>query len=156
MSTDSKLKTCDLCCHDPAAWVVSECGHHSCLTCAARLRILCEQKECPVCHLELDQVRAKFAHHSPATFYYSLASLVLWTQPSSEEKKASLVPCLAYHQSQGRFQGVYMYIKVWAFPYKAPGLPHKWSLKTPLHSGHSRVSFLAFSARVLTSWRAGQ
>ena len=90
MSTDSKLKTCDLRCHDPATWVISECGHLSCLTCAARLRIFCEQKECPVCRLELGQVRAKFAHHSPATFHYSLASLVLWT--SRQAKRVSLVP----------------------------------------------------------------
>ena len=75
MSSRSEVKTCDLCCHEPAAWVVSECGHLSCLSCAARLRILYEQKECPVCRLELEQVRAKLSHRGPTSLDYSLAVL---------------------------------------------------------------------------------
>ena len=75
MSSRSEVKTCDLCCHEPAAWVVSECGHLSCLSCAARLRILCEQKECPVCRQELEQVRAKLSHRGPTSLDCSLAVL---------------------------------------------------------------------------------
>lgn len=59
VQTERRLSTesaCSLCCHDTKVWVVSPCDHHVCLTCAARLRVLCDTKECPVCRENNDKV----------------------------------------------------------------------------------------------------
>ena len=52
----SGSKACSLCCREASAWAVSVCDHPSCLTCYARLRVLCGQKECPVCREQLELV----------------------------------------------------------------------------------------------------
>lgn len=54
---DTKQTTCVVCCHETKMWGVGECNHPTCLLCCARLRVLCEQKDCPVCRLGLKQVR---------------------------------------------------------------------------------------------------
>lgn len=52
----SMESACSLCCHETKEWVISPCDHHICLTCAARLRVLCDTKECPVCRENNEKV----------------------------------------------------------------------------------------------------
>lgn len=40
---------CTLCCEESGAWAIGSCDHFVCLTCSARLRIICGKKECPIC-----------------------------------------------------------------------------------------------------------
>ena len=49
---------CELCYHDTRNWAVGECDHPTCLRCSTKLRLLCGQKECPVCRLTLKKVCA--------------------------------------------------------------------------------------------------
>ena len=53
-STGEQL--CTLCCQETVAWAVPACDHALCLTCVTRLRVLCEQKECPVCRETIEKV----------------------------------------------------------------------------------------------------
>lgn len=48
---------CDLCCHETKDWVLGQCDHPTCLRCSTKLRLLCGQKECPVCREPLKKVR---------------------------------------------------------------------------------------------------
>lgn len=48
---------CNLCYQETEAWAVGECDHALCLPCSARLRVLCDQKECPVCRVSSPKVR---------------------------------------------------------------------------------------------------
>ena len=57
--SDSGEEVCALCCQEAGAWAVGTCEHPVCLTCSARLRILCQQKECPVCRERNDKVSFK-------------------------------------------------------------------------------------------------
>ena len=43
---------CTLCCQEATVWVVGPCDHTLCLTCSARMKILCKKNECPVCRVE--------------------------------------------------------------------------------------------------------
>ena len=47
---------CTLCCEESSAWAIGSCDHFVCLTCSARLRVLCEKKECPICRERNDKV----------------------------------------------------------------------------------------------------
>lgn len=54
--TTAAVSTCVLCCHVSDLWAIGECNHPTCLLCSARMRVLCNQKDCPVCRLSLSQV----------------------------------------------------------------------------------------------------
>ena len=53
---------CVLCCHVSEVWVYGECNHPICLVCCARMRVLCDQNDCPVCRLSLNQVGCGLFH----------------------------------------------------------------------------------------------
>ena len=57
-SSNSGDNICTLCCQEPSIWVISPCDHPVCLTCATRLRALCEVKECPVCRESNEKVKS--------------------------------------------------------------------------------------------------
>lgn len=47
---------CELCYHDTKDWAVGQCDHPTCIRCSTKLRLLCGQKECPICRLPLKKV----------------------------------------------------------------------------------------------------
>ena len=51
-----KQPKCVVCCDESQTWAVGACEHATCLLCTVRLRVLCEQKECPVCREKVDKV----------------------------------------------------------------------------------------------------
>ena len=52
---------CNMCCHETTNWALGKCDHPTCLQCTTKLRLLCEQKECPVCRLSLKKVSIGYA-----------------------------------------------------------------------------------------------
>ncbi|KAF5899288.1 E3 ubiquitin-protein ligase [Clarias magur] len=62
---------CVLCCQDIDIYAVGKCDHPVCYRCSTKMRVLCEQKYCAVCRVELDKVIfvrklqpfAALAHH---------------------------------------------------------------------------------------------
>lgn len=49
---------CVLCCQDIDIFAVGKCDHPVCYRCSTKMRVLCEQKYCAVCRVELDKVAA--------------------------------------------------------------------------------------------------
>lgn len=49
---------CVLCCQDLDIFAVGKCDHPVCYRCSTKMRVLCEQKYCAVCRVELDKVAA--------------------------------------------------------------------------------------------------
>ncbi|KAK3532491.1 hypothetical protein QTP86_018533 [Hemibagrus guttatus] len=47
---------CVLCCQEIAIFAVGKCDHPVCYRCSTKMRVLCEQKYCAVCRVELDKV----------------------------------------------------------------------------------------------------
>ncbi|KAF7691110.1 E3 ubiquitin-protein ligase ZNF598 isoform X1 [Silurus meridionalis] len=47
---------CVLCCQDFELFAVGKCDHPVCYRCSTKMRVLCEQKYCAVCRVELDKV----------------------------------------------------------------------------------------------------
>ncbi|XP_027004257.1 E3 ubiquitin-protein ligase ZNF598 isoform X1 [Tachysurus fulvidraco] len=47
---------CVLCCQDIDIFAVGKCDHPVCYRCSTKMRVLCEQKYCAVCRVELDKV----------------------------------------------------------------------------------------------------
>ncbi|KAF4074060.1 hypothetical protein AMELA_G00250320 [Ameiurus melas] len=47
---------CVLCCQDIDLFAVGKCDHPVCYRCSTKMRVLCEQKYCAVCRVELDKV----------------------------------------------------------------------------------------------------
>ena len=54
--SETGKEICTLCCEEASAWAVGSCEHAVCLTCSARLRVLCGKKECPICREVNDKV----------------------------------------------------------------------------------------------------
>lgn len=54
--------TCLVCCEDlpsyrhKAIFAIGACNHMICYYCSTKMRVLCEQSECPICRLELSEV----------------------------------------------------------------------------------------------------
>ena len=51
------MDACSLCCNESQSWAVGPCEHATCLVCSVRLRVLCDQRDCPVCREKLNKVR---------------------------------------------------------------------------------------------------
>uniref|UniRef100_A0A3P8WQ14 RING-type E3 ubiquitin transferase n=1 Tax=Cynoglossus semilaevis TaxID=244447 RepID=A0A3P8WQ14_CYNSE len=49
-------KHCVLCCQEVEIFAVGKCDHPVCYRCSTKMRVLCEQKYCAVCRVELDKV----------------------------------------------------------------------------------------------------
>ncbi|KAM9844110.1 E3 ubiquitin-protein ligase ZNF598 [Aulostomus maculatus] len=47
---------CVLCCQDVDIFAFGKCDHPVCYRCSTKMRVLCEQKYCAVCRVELDKV----------------------------------------------------------------------------------------------------
>ena len=57
VATQSECEwSCLICCEVALFKVVGSCDHPVCLTCSAKLRVLCEQKFCAVCREDLEHV----------------------------------------------------------------------------------------------------
>ncbi|CAI8020793.1 E3 ubiquitin-protein ligase ZNF598 [Geodia barretti] len=50
------MDACSLCCNESQSWAVGPCEHATCLVCSVRLRVLCDQRDCPVCREKLNKV----------------------------------------------------------------------------------------------------
>ena len=60
---EKPIFTCVLCCQDfpsarhRAVFAIGACNHMICYYCSTKMRVLCEQSECPTCRQELSEVR---------------------------------------------------------------------------------------------------
>lgn len=59
-----KMKTsdqdeCVLCCREISIYAVGACDHPVCYICSARMRVLCETNECPICRSDMPLVRKR-------------------------------------------------------------------------------------------------
>ena len=48
---------CVLCCREISIYAVGVCDHPVCYICSARMRVLCETSECPICRSDMPMVR---------------------------------------------------------------------------------------------------
>ncbi|XP_017475514.1 PREDICTED: zinc finger protein 598 [Rhagoletis zephyria] len=53
---DNEHDACVLCCKEVDIYSIGECDHPICFECSTRLRVLCEQNECPICRQVLSKV----------------------------------------------------------------------------------------------------
>lgn len=44
---------CVLCCREINIYAVGTCDHLVCYECSARMRVLCETNECPICRSDM-------------------------------------------------------------------------------------------------------
>ncbi|XP_028843065.1 E3 ubiquitin-protein ligase ZNF598 [Denticeps clupeoides] len=49
-------RVCVLCCQDIDIFALGKCDHPVCYRCSTKMRVLCEQRYCAVCRVELDKV----------------------------------------------------------------------------------------------------
>lgn len=54
---DNGDNNCVVCFKVTAIYSVGECDHPVCYECSTRMRVLCEQNECPICRANLSKVR---------------------------------------------------------------------------------------------------
>ena len=47
---------CPVCLSRMSIFAVGQCNHHVCAECSTRMRVLCEQNECPICRSDLPRV----------------------------------------------------------------------------------------------------
>lgn len=47
---------CSICWSDVTIFAVGMCNHHVCHTCSTRMRVLCQQNECPICRQDMPKV----------------------------------------------------------------------------------------------------
>lgn len=55
-SEASAAPECVVCCKQIEIYAVGSCNHPVCYECIVRMRVLCDQKECPICRKTLDEV----------------------------------------------------------------------------------------------------
>ncbi|XP_067630809.1 E3 ubiquitin-protein ligase ZNF598 isoform X2 [Eurosta solidaginis] len=55
-SSSDDVDACVLCCKEVEIYSIGECDHAICYECSTRLRVLCEQNECPICRQVLSKV----------------------------------------------------------------------------------------------------
>ena len=63
------MDSCSLCCEESKAWAIGHCEHAMCLGCSVRLRVLCDQRDCPVCREKLNKVRVASPAVVPSVYY---------------------------------------------------------------------------------------
>lgn len=62
VTPNSKDQICDICAQNipgperEKIFALGKCDHHVCYVCSARLIVVCEQSECPICRKKLDNV----------------------------------------------------------------------------------------------------
>lgn len=59
-SEETERDACVLCCKEVEIYSIGECDHPICYECSTRLRVLCEQNECPICRQVLSKVIFSF------------------------------------------------------------------------------------------------
>ncbi|XP_010727423.3 E3 ubiquitin-protein ligase ZNF598 [Larimichthys crocea] len=55
-ATKEAEKHCVLCCQEVDIFALGKCDHPVCYRCSTKMRVLCDQKYCAVCRVELDKV----------------------------------------------------------------------------------------------------
>lgn len=72
-SEETERDACVLCCKEVEIYSIGECDHPICYECSTRLRVLCEQNECPICR----QVLSKVSLNSslPVFFFFFFISI---------------------------------------------------------------------------------
>lgn len=61
-NNNTKDQICDICAQNVPGperekiFAYGKCDHHVCYVCSARLRVICDQSECPICREKLDSV----------------------------------------------------------------------------------------------------
>lgn len=53
---ESSENLCVVCFKNVEIYSIGECDHPVCYECSTRMRVLCEQNECPICRQSLSKV----------------------------------------------------------------------------------------------------
>lgn len=54
--SESNNTSCMVCCEEAESFAIGVCDHPICFKCCARMRVLSNQKYCPSCRTDLEQV----------------------------------------------------------------------------------------------------
>lgn len=80
-SGDNLDSTCVVCFKNVEIYSIGECDHPVCYECSTRMRVLCQQNECPICRQGLSKVNYKQSGNDsaqimrfPCTFYFGYDS----------------------------------------------------------------------------------
>lgn len=69
--------SCPVCCSDfpssryKAIFAIGQCNHMICYYCSTKMRVLCEQNECPICRQELAEV-----NYCSFIFIFKISNLI--------------------------------------------------------------------------------
>lgn len=53
---EDNANTCVVCFKEAEIFSVGECDHPVCYECSTRMRVLCQQTECPICRQDMPKV----------------------------------------------------------------------------------------------------
>lgn len=53
---DEEANTCVVCFKNAEFYSVGQCDHPVCYECSTRMRVLCQQNECPICRQDMPKV----------------------------------------------------------------------------------------------------
>lgn len=84
-SDNNDDNTCVVCFKVVAIYSVGECDHPVCYECSTRMRVLCEQNECPICRANLSKVRRR-------EFLMGSRVVGLYMKPFIELRSSTLSP----------------------------------------------------------------
>jgi hypothetical protein len=56
MSDEDEEDTCVVCFKNADLYSVGQCDHPVCYECSTRMRVLCQQNECPICRQDMPKV----------------------------------------------------------------------------------------------------
>lgn len=77
---------CVVCFKNLNIYSIGECDHPVCYECSTRMRVLCQQNECPICRQVLSKVsafklkRKSHAHACWSNFFYFLCDSIIFSK----------------------------------------------------------------------------
>ncbi|XP_053210683.1 E3 ubiquitin-protein ligase ZNF598-like [Panonychus citri] len=95
--------SCDVCCHSipgehrRAIFAIGSCDHPICYHCSTKMRVLCEQNECPICRQDVSEIiftecsRKKFSDFDLSRFYFDDKSKIYFETQSCFDTFNSLL-----------------------------------------------------------------
>ena len=99
--SDSNINSCMVCCEETESFAIGVCDHPICFKCCARMRVLSNQKYCPSCRTDLEQVKAHYTYYMQYSwlwcgvlyiFYFDLLITFLCTFSQGSIQKHVISP----------------------------------------------------------------
>ena len=100
------MDACSLCCNESQSWAVGPCEHATCLVCSVRLRVLCDQRDCPVCREKLNKVRVASVRGSLYCIYCRGGTAAVLLFGAFVPRPPPRTYCSCYYCQQYRDLGV--------------------------------------------------